>query len=347
MHTFDYSRTPNSLKTDEIVNMLLTIREYKGRQIALNSVKPDVLNSLLKQAKYASAQASNRIEGIVTTEARLEQLMLESTAPRNRNEEEIAGYRDVLALIHEQHNYIDIKPSVILQLHRNLMSHTGYAFGGSWKDSDNQIVTRESDGTTHVRFRPTPALLTPTAVEQLCDTYRNAISAGIVDPLLLSIRFVFDFVSIHPFNDGNGRMSRLLTVLLLERCGHLAPRYISIEKQIEQSKELYYETLAASSMGWETAKNDEAPFVRYMLGIILASYRELFDRIDGSCALTKAERVARVFDQKLGRITKADIKSSCPDISLTTIERTLKELLDAGTIVRVGSGRSSAYVKRS
>lgn len=347
MRHFDYTKMPENLHSPEIMNMLLAIRECKGKQISLDSAKPDVLESLIEQAKYASTEASNKIEGIVTTEARLKELMRETTAPRNRNEEEIAGYRDVLALIHEQHDYIDVKPSVILQLHRNLMAHTSYSFGGKWKDSDNQIVARRPDGTTCVRFTPTPAVLTPQAVDALCATYREAVAKERFDALLLSLRFIFDFVSIHPFNDGNGRMSRLLTVLLLEQCGYEIPRYISIEKAIEQSKDSYYEALAASSVGWESNENNEEPFIQYMLGIILSSYRELFSRIEGAFAATKAERVRAVFDRKIGKVTKADIREECPDISDITIERELNRMLKAGELTKVGAARTTGYVRNA
>ena len=347
MRDFDYTEMPGNLLSPEIMSMLLSIRECKGRQIALASLKHDVLDSLIEQAKYASTEASNKIEGIVTTDARFKELMRKTTAPRNRNEEEIAGYRDVLALIHEQHDYIDVKPSVILQLHRNLMAHTSYSFGGKWKDSDNQIVARKPDGTTYVRFVPTPAVLTSQAVDALCATYRESVAQDRFDGLLLSLRFIFDFVCIHPFNDGNGRMSRLLTVLLLERCGYEIPRYISIEKAIEQSKASYYEALAASSLGWDDNANNEEPFVRYMLGVILASYRELFARIEGASTTTKAERVRAVFDRKVGKVTKADIRAECPDISDATIERELNRMLKAGELTKVGAARATGYVRNA
>lgn len=347
MRTFDYTVLPETLQSPEVVNLLLTARELKGRQIALESVRSDVLDALVEQAKYASTEASNRIEGIVTTEIRMKALMQESTAPRNRNEEEIAGYRDVLALIHEQHDYIDVKPSIILQLHRNLLAHTGYSYGGAWKDSDNQIVARNPDGTTYVRFTPTPAMLTPGAVENLCSTYRSAIQAQRYDPLLLSMLLVFDFVSIHPFNDGNGRMSRLITVLLLEKCGYEVPRYISVEKLIEQSKESYYEALATSSQEWDAGGNDASPFIRYMLGIVVKAYRELFDRVAGQSGTTsKSDSVAAVFNRKLGKVTKSDIRNECPGVSDITIERELKRLLDVGKIAKVGAGRGTGYVKK-
>ncbi len=345
MRQFDYSTTPNSLRQDNVTSLLLEARECKGRQIVLKNVKPDILESMAEQAKFASTEASNRIEGIVTTQARLKGLMQESATPKNRSEAEIAGYRDVLGLIHEQHNHIDVKPSVILQLHRDLMKHTRLSFGGSWKTTDNQIISRAADGTAHVRFQPTSAFETPAAVEQLCKTYQHTISQGEVDPLLASMRFIFDFVSIHPFNDGNGRMSRLLTVLLLERCGYLVPRYISIEKLIENNKELYYDALGDSSIGWQDNTNDEAPFVRYMLGTVLAAYSELFDRAEqASSNISKADRVDALFARSIGKVTKADIREACPDISISTIERELKRLLDAGVIYKVGAGRKTGYV---
>lgn len=347
MRHFDYTQIPDSLRSDELTSLLLAIREFKGRQVALSTVKPAMLESLLEQARYASTEASNRIEGIVTTAPRMKEIMRESTTPHNRNEAEIAGYRDVLNLIHEQHDYIDVKPSTILQLHRDLMKHTGFSFGGSWKDSDNQIVARHADGSTYVRFRPTPASATPAAIDELCTTYRNALSTGKIDALLLSVRFVFDFVSIHPFNDGNGRMSRLLTVLLLERCEYMVPRYISIEKLIENNKELYYEALAASSVDWEDGTNNEAPFVHYMIGIIAAAYRELFSLVPGDAEdMSKADRVAAVFDRKLGKVTKNNIRDMCPDISDITIERALKHLLDEGKIEKVGAGRATGYISK-
>ncbi len=226
------------------------------------------------------------------------------------------------------------------------MKHTGYSYGGAWKDTDNQIVARREDGTSYVRFRPTPAIATPDAVAELCESYRLATAKESADPLLLAMRFVFDFVSIHPFNDGNGRMSRLLTVLLLEKCGYLAPRYISIEESIGQHLDLYYETLAESSVGWNEGENDEGPFVNFMLGILTAAYRDLFDCVEASMqGASKAKRIAGTFEYAVGKVSKDDIRKRCPDISDSSIERELKRMLDEGAIKKVGGGRSTAYVK--
>lgn len=346
MRTFDYSILPATLQSNEIVSLLLVLREYKGKQGLWQNTSPDALDALVQVAKAQSTESSNRIEGIVTTEKRLKELMAQKVSPKNRDEREIAGYRDVLNLIHESYEGIQLAPNVILQLHRDLMAHTGLEMGGRWKDSDNVIVARDAHGNTYVRFRPMPALLTPGAVEQLCETYHQALSIERYDPLLLTMRFIFDFVSIHPFGDGNGRMSRLLTVLATERVGYTVARFISLEKLIERNKQLYYEVLAESSQGWETGENDEAPFVRFMLGIMIAAYRDLEDRMnDASSGQTKAERVRSVFNRRLGNVSKAMILEECPDISESTVEAALRGLLEEGFIRKIGRGRNTSYVR--
>lgn len=346
MRTFDYATVPKSLGEVEITNLLLAIREYKGRQDYWRLAAPATLDALCESAKIQSIGSSNRIEGIVTTEKRLYGLVLEDITPRNRDEEEILGYRDVLGLIHEQHDFIPVTPGVILQLHRDLMGHVPVSFGGRWKDSDNEIVSRDAQGNTTVRFRPMPAALTPDAIFDLCEGYNRAYDAGVCDPLLLAARFVFDFVSIHPFIDGNGRMSRLLTVLLMERAGYEVGRYISIEHEIEKSKDQYYEALAASSQGWIEGENDEAPFVRYLLGVILGAYRKLDERMVGDrpSKSSKSDRVRMVFEHHAGRVTKAMIREECPDISEVTVKRALSELLRTGVIKKVGSGPTTGYL---
>lgn len=347
MRKFDYATVPTDLETTSVINLLLSIREHKGRQLALNQVKPDLLTALLEEAKIQSTQASNGLEGIVTTKKRLKAIMSYSVRPSTRAEEEIAGYRDVLSLIHKQHDFIPITPPVILQLHRDLMSHTSISYGGQWKDSDNEIVSIDSAGNRFVRFRPPTALATPGLVEDACRSLNETLATETCDPLLTILRFIFDFVSIHPFNDGNGRMSRLLTTLLLEKTGYDVARYISIERLIEENKSLYYDALAASSTGWNENQNTEAPFIRFMLGTILAAYRQLEERtsldFEKRPAL-KQDRIANLFLQKVGIIRKAEILSVCPDISEKTIKRTLAELVKIGAIEKTGASRSTGYV---
>lgn len=254
-----------------------------------------------------STGASNRIENISTSDKRLRELMLEKAEPRNRDEREIAGYRYVLDLIHESHDDIPITPGVILQLHRDLYRYSGDSHAGTWKDSDNVIAERTSQGELVARFVPTPAAMTPAAAEAICEEYRKQMDTGTYDPLLASLVFVFDFVSIHPFNDGNGRMSRLLMLLLMYRSGYDMGKYVSIEKEIERTKETYYEALAASSQGWREGKGDYVPFVTYMLGIIDACYRELANRLSlAGVPASNEEAIRAFFDRLIGSATKRE-----------------------------------------
>lgn len=349
MRQFSYDTLPASLLSPATFKVIAAIHEYKGKQELYLTAHADALSSLCEHAKTRSTDASNRIEGIFTSEGRLAEIMAEKTMPRNRNEQEIAGYRDVLALIHESHDSIDVTPSVILQLHSMLTRHSGHAFGGRWKDSDNVIVERAADGTERVRLRPLPAVAVPDAMSQLCDAYNRAVAADVYDPLILASLFAFDFTCIHPFVDGNGRMSRLLTLLLLYRSGYVVGKYVSIEDEINRTKATYYEALRASSAGWTEGENDCAPFVEYLLGVILAAYRDFEQRVDGivGAKKTKAERIEAVFDRKLGTVSKRDITNECPDISVTTIERTLHDLLAQGKIEKVGAARATAYRKIS
>lgn len=347
MHLFDYEKSLGALLTPEIMALVGAIREYKGKQELYLNARADFLNALMEVAKIQSTTSSNRIEGISTTDARLRELMSQKTIPRNRNEQEIAGYRDVLATIHESHDFISVTPNVLLQLHRDLYSKQPQGTGGHWKLNDNVIEETDSSGKTFVRFRPASAVETPMVMETLCENYRRAIDAGTFDSLLLIPMFIFDFLCVHPFHDGNGRMSRLLTLLLLYRSGFAVGKYISIEMLIENSKTEYYEALRASSDNWHENENDAKPFVEYILGIVLKAYRELESRVEGlvNTKMSKAERIRAVFLTTLGKITKKDILLKCPDISVAMVELTLKAMLDDGSIRKIGNGRTTAYAR--
>ena len=347
MHIFDYQNAPAKLLTPEITALLSAIHEFKGRQELYLSVKPDVLNALMEVAKVQSTTSSNRIEGIATTDARMRELMSQKTFPRNRNEQEIAGYRDVLKTIHESHDFISITPNTLLQLHRDLYSKLPQGIGGHWKLNDNVIEEMDVAGSMSVRFRPASAVETPAAMESLCTAYRRAVDDARFDPLMLIPMFILDFLCVHPFHDGNGRMSRLLTLLLLYRSGFLVGKYISIELLIEGSKSDYYEALQASSMHWHENGCDMSPYVEYTLGIILKAYRELESRVKGlvTARMSKADRIRAVVNATLGKVTKRDILVKCPDISTAMVELTLKALLDEGVIRKIGNGRASAYVR--
>ncbi len=348
MHEFDFINRPKDLLTPEVVSILTRLHECRGRQELFIEAEADVLTALLEVAKIQSTGASNRIEGIYTTDERLNALVQEKVKPRNRNEEEISGYRDVLATIHESYEYIAPRSNNILQLHRDLYSFSSSAVGGVYKNSDNIIAEKHTDGTETVRFRPVPAFQTAEAMLNLCTRFNDAIEAGTYDPLLLMPIFVLDFLCIHPFNDGNGRMSRLLTLLLLYRAGFIVGKYISIEMLIEKSKDSYYEALQVSSQNWHENGNDYLPFLKYMLGVVVKAYNEFEDRVEHlrHRKMSKADRIKDLIGKTPGKISKKDIAQACPDISVTTIERTLAELIASGFIEKVGIGRATAYVKK-
>lgn len=346
MRLFDYFDVPATLLTPEITNLLSAIHEYKGKQDLYIAAKRDSLKTLLEVAVIQSTDASNRIEGIFTSNARLKAIVKDKAIPQNRTEKELAGYRDVLSTIHNNYDFISVSSNIILQLHRDLYSFLPVGSGGAWKTNDNIIAEDSSDGQV-TRFIPITAFETPEAIEHLCEAYNNAIQGEIHDPLLLSCMFVFDFLCIHPFNDGNGRISRILTLLLLYKAGYIVGKYVSIEMFIEKSKKTYYQTLHASSASWYEANNNYKPFIEYYLGVILKTYREFESRVNhvmGS-KTTKSERIRMMFEQKIGRISKRNILEFYPDISQATVEKTLKQLLDEGFIQKVGSGRSTAYIK--
>lgn len=346
MRKFDYNDKWENLLTPEIVAQLTAIHEFKGEQNLFIESKSDTLNSLLEIAKIQSTEASNKIEGIYTSNERLKNLVLNKTMPKTRSEQEIAGYRDVLATIHDSYEFIPVRPSIILQLHRDLYKFSGKSIGGAYKNSDNIIAEEDAEGNRFVRFQPLPAWETPEAIEQICNAFNDVMSRGEADPLLIIPMFILDFLCIHPFNDGNGRMSRLLTLLLLYKAGYIVGKYISIEKVIETSKDTYYEALQSSSQDWHEEKNDYAHFVRYMLGVILSAYREFSERVKvlTTSGMSKPDRIREIIKDTLGKITKTEIMHKCPDISQVTIQRTLNELVKNGNIIKIGGGRYTSYV---
>ena len=345
MRTLNYKTEYQKLLSPEIVSYLAQIHEQKGQQNLFIEAQKDALSELLEIAKIQSTEASNRIEGIITTDDRLKKIVMNKTTPKGRSEREIAGYRDVLNTIHENYGFIPVRPGMILQLHRDLYKFSNSAIGGNFKNSDNIIAEELPDGTKKVRFQPIPAWETAEAMDSLCSALQEALNDPEMDPLLLMPMFILDFLCIHPFNDGNGRMSRLLTLLLLYRSGYFVGKYISLERLIADSKETYYEVLQDSSTGWHEGTNDYLPFVRYMLGIVIAAYREFVSRVDVliTRGLSKPERVREIIRSTTGKIAKTQIMKQCPDISQKTVERALKELMDNGEIIKIGGGRYTSY----
>lgn len=349
MREFNYNVIPNELFCSDIMNLVSAIHEYKGKQELFIEAKPDILNAMLEIAKIQSIGASNRIEGIYTSDERLDAIVKEKAEPRNRSESEIAGYREVLQLIHENYDYMAPRVNVILQLHRDLYQFSPSSSSGNFKKSDNIIPETDPEGNNRIRFQPLSAFETPDAMERLTNTFVEAINGEKHDPLLLIPMFVLDFLCIHPFNDGNGRMSRLLTLLLLYRSGYIVGKYISLEMIIEKTKETYYETLQNSSQLWHENKNDNLPFVKYCLGIILNAYKEFSSRVEHlqNRSLSKPERIRLLFDNTLKRLSKRDILERCPDISTSTIEVALAGLLKEGYIIKTGAGKKTAYIRNT
>lgn len=333
------------ISNNNIINLISKIHEYKGKQTYLLETKKATLNTLLEVAKIQSTSSSNKIEGISTTDKRINEIVNQKLEPKNRNEEEIAGYRDVLSLIHENYDFIDINHNTILQLHRDLYKYTGYNYGGKFKNSQNYIEETSELGEKNIRFTPLSPVEAPIAIEELCKNYNELVNNEICDLLVLIPIFILDFVSIHPFNDGNGRMSRLLTLLLLYKADYLVGKYISIEKIIEDTKYSYYDTLQKSSVNWHSNNNDYSYFVEYYLGIILSAYKEFSSRISiaENKKITSYDRIVNIFKQNIIPIDKAILIDKCPDISETTIERVLNRLLKENKIIKISGGRYTKY----
>ena len=349
MRNFDYSKLADSTWPSDILNLVAKIHECKGRQDMYVRQKPAELDRLVEIAKIQSTEASNKIEGIVTTSSRMRQLFEEKTTPRNRDEDEIMGYRDVLNTIHDSNEYIPIRPSYILQLHRDLLRRAGASYGGSFKNVQNYINEVRPDGTSFTRFTPVAPYETPEAINRLCEAYERALAKESIDALILIPCFIVDFLCIHPFNDGNGRMSRLLTLLLLYKNGYSVGKYISIEKQIEKTKDRYYDVLEMADAGWHEEANDPTPFIRYMLTVILACYTEFEDRVGlmdkKGASSTAYDVVKKYVEEKIGKFTGAEVIANCPSIGRSSALAALKKLTDEGLVLRHGAGRGTYYVR--
>ena len=346
MRTFNYSLIKEKKWDSELLGLIAAIYKEAGKQEMYLKQKPQELEKLVEIAKIQSTEASNAIEGIVTTNTRIRQLMEEKTTPRNRNEKEIAGYRDVLGLIHESFDSIPITQNYILQLHKILYSHSKNPVAGKTKAVQNYISAAFPDGHTETLFIPLAPYETPEALDRICEEYNRVIGNAELEPLIAIPVFIHDFLCIHPFNDGNGRMSRLLTTLLLYRSGFYVGKYISLEAKIAKHKDLYYDALAASQNGWHEGVDDPVPFIKYLLGTILAAYRDFEDRF----ALVEVKRTAldmvRLATQyKIGRFTKQDIRELCPSLSISSIEGSLRKLVDSGEIKREGKGKNTFYYR--
>lgn len=346
MRKFNYSKLISLNIPANMYDLISKIYEYKGKQELYVANFSDVLNKMIEVAKIQSTKSSNAIEGISTNDNRMEELMNKKSEPRNRNEEEIYGYREVLDIIHENYENIEFTKNNILTLHNRLYSYSGESHRGKFKTMDNSIVETNALGEKKVRFQPVSAFETEMYIDAMIEAYNEAANLKI-PPLLLIPTVIHDFLCIHPFADGNGRMSRLLTLLLLYKNGFFVGKYISLEMIIEETKDIYYEELQASSENWHSGTNNDLPFIKYMLSVIYKAYSECDERckLISEKSLTPAERVMKVFENSLEPLSKSDIVVLCPDISKRTIERALKELKDRDLIKQLGSGRSTNYIR--
>ena len=346
MRNFNYSKIKDIKWDSEILSLVASIYRYQGKQELYLKQRPNELEKLIDIAKIQSTESSNEIEGIVTTSVRLKQLLEEKTTPRNRNEQEIVGYRDVLDIIHENFDVIPISRNYILQMHKILYSHMNNPLAGKTKNVQNYISATYPDGHSEVLFTPLSPFETPGALDLICDEYNRVIGNFEVEPIIMIPIFIHDFLCIHPFNDGNGRLSRLLTTLLLYKNGFYVGRYISLESLIARDKAAYYEALNKAGVNWHDGNEDIVPFIKYLLGIILAAYKAFDDRFSiVEDKLSAVEMVRKATSQKIGRFSKQDILELCPSLSISSIEGSLRKLVEEGTLRREGVGRSTKYIR--
>lgn len=346
MRSFNYSAFKEQKWNSDILGLIAAIYKEAGKQEQYLKQRPQEMEKLIEIAKIQSTEASNAIEGIVTTSTRIKQLVEEKTTPRNRDEQEIAGYRDVLNVIHESFDAIPITQNNILLLHKMLYSHMNNPLAGRTKSVQNYISAAYPDGHTEILFTPLAPYETSEALDRICEEYNRVIGNLEVEPLIIIPIFIHDFLCIHPFNDGNGRMSRLLTTLLLYQNGFYIGKYISLEAKISKNKDLYYSALSQSQTGWHEGKEDALPFIKYILGTILASYKDFEERTSlVQEKLPALEMVRMASKSKIGRFNKQDIRELCPTLSDSSIEGALRKLVAAGELKKEGKGKSTCYFR--
>ncbi|HXH54361.1 MAG TPA: Fic family protein [Gammaproteobacteria bacterium] len=346
MHSLSDKYLSSLSFNSEQASILRAIGEYRGKQALFFKQSPETLETLRMVAKIESSESSNRLEGIELPHKKIEELVLKDTAPISRSEQEIAGYRDALNLIHESGEHMPFTTNVVLQLHGILCRYLSNP-GGKWKSNDNEIIETHPDGTKRVRFVPTKAFLTPTAMNQLTNEYSNAVEQQKLDAIILVPLAILDFLCIHPFTDGNGRMSRLLTLLLLYQFDYQVGHYISLERIFEDSKESYYETLETSSKDWHEEKHDINPWLNYFWGTLLRAYREFEERVGivSTNKGSKTELIRNTINRRIEPFSIGTIESDCPGISREMIRIVLRQMRDEGTIKAIGKGRGALWQK--
>ncbi len=344
MHSFSLTYLERLRFTREDMSMVHALGTYRGKQELFRQQTPEVLADMRNVARIESTESSNRIEGIEAPRAQLEEIVLHQASPRDRSEQEIAGYRDALNLIHESAPHMPLSPRLLLQLHQIIYRYLP-GEGGQWKAVDNEIAELLSGGRRHIRFHPTPAVATPQAMDDLFAGWGHAHATHVADPVVLVPLLVLDFLCIHPFRDGNGRTARLLTLLALYQCGYEVGRYISLERVIEDSKETYYESLAASSQGWHEGNHDPFPWLRYFWGMLLRAYKEFEERV-GKIAPGRGAKTRRVREaalRQVGPFAISDLERACPGVGRDMVRLVLRQLRDEGRLASSGVGRAAKW----
>lgn len=349
MHKFDYSFLKNGLVSTKILNMATTIYSLKTMANVRKADYLKIFTELEKIAIVQSVKNSNAIEGIVTSDERIKAIVTQSSAPLNHAEAEIAGYRDALNEIHKNNQYIGFNEQNILHLHEIMLAETGYEYTGQYKNIDNAIIEVDMYGNRKIRFEPTPAAETKHAMEQLVLAYMSASNDADINQLLLIPCVILDFLCIHPFRDGNGRMSRLLSLLLLYKNGFDAGKYVSFEEQINKYKGFYYESLRLSSLNWHENNNDYFPFIENFLSILYMCYKELDKRfaVVNERKISKFTRIEATVLNSLVPISKKEICEILPDVSPTTVEAVLNKMIKKGDIIKVGTTKNAKYLRNN
>lgn len=343
MHSL-HKKYLNSLSfTSEQLSTLRTIGEYQGKQELYFRQSPEILKGLQQVAVIESSESSNRLEGIIAPQSRIADLITHKTAPQDRSEQEIAGYRDALSMIHQSSKHMPFSLNVIMQLHSWIYRYLPSP-GGQWKTTDNEIVEVHENGKKRIRFIPPNAFETPSAMENLVKEYQMSIAQ--IEPLIVIPAAILDFLCIHPFRDGNGRTARLLTLLLLYHFDYQVGRYISLERIFEESKETYYETLEKSSQKWHQGQHHIMPWMTYFWGVLLRAYKEFEGRV-GTLTTgkgSKTHHIRHTIEARIGPFSISDIERACPAVSRDTIRLVLRELRDEGVITPEGKGRGAKWV---
>jgi len=348
MKKFDYSFLDNGLLPANLINLTSAIYSIRAGSEIRKDDYIKVFTELEKIAKVQSVKSSNAIEGIITSDERIEKIVNQNSKPLNHNELEIAGYRDALNEIHQNYEKMEFSQDTILRLHEIMMSYTGYEDAGKYKTNENLIIEEDEQGNRKVRFKPLSAKETPEAMEQLVLAYMDASNHANINQLLLIPCTILDFLCIHPFRDGNGRMSRLLSLLLLYKNGFDVGKYVSFEEQINNNKAYYYEALRQSSVNWNSNEHTYIPFMENFLSMLYMCYKELDKRFSvvNSNKITKKARIEATVLNQLTPISKAEICGILPEVSPTTVEAVLGAMVKEGRVKIIGSGKNTKYMKK-